>query len=468
MTSHNRRWVGQLRRQACSGQDLPRIARDHLPGSGDAASFEFTFAGPLHLVLPVVGQLRVETDAIEVHYGPWWFRTPLSNLATVSTHQGHVLLTFRDGVHGHEPVGVRHHELALTVDDPDRVTRCLRRVSGEPTSDPFKTTAAPARSIPNMNNRPDLTGIADTVDQAALETFSNNHARVLDRHRLRPLLGDGDEQATLAALLAYRNPDGGFGNGLEPDLRAAESQPAAALHAFEVFAELATFPSDHAVRLCDWLAEVSLADGGLPFALPVGNPAGCAPFWLGADATVSSPQISAIVAANARRVATNHPGVAAHPWLARVTEYCVSAIRAMRGRTPHAIELAFAVRFVDELHSEAPELAEKLLAQLAEHVPADGLVHVQGGAEAEFMRPLDFSPLPGTPSRELLSAEAVAADLRRLAGGQQDDGGWQVDFVSYSPAARLEWRGYATVQAVRILRGNGLLPKLPTPGEPTV
>lgn len=115
--------------------DLPRAAREHLPGSGAAASFEFTFAGPLHLVLPVVGQLRVEADAIEVHYGPWWFRTPLANLATVSTRQGQVLLTFRDRVHGHEPVGVRHHGLALVVDDPDRVKRSLRHAPARPSGD---------------------------------------------------------------------------------------------------------------------------------------------------------------------------------------------------------------------------------------------------------------------------------------------------------------------------------------------
>jgi hypothetical protein len=32
-----------------------------------------------------------------------------------------------------------------------------------------------------------------------------------------------------------------------------------------------------------------------------------------------------------------------------------------------------------------------------------------------------------------------------------------VDFVSYSPAATLEWRGHRTVQALVLLRANGLL-----------
>jgi hypothetical protein len=58
--------------------------------------------------------------------------------------------------------------------------------------------------------------------------------------------------------------------------------------------------------------------------------------------------------------------------------------------------------------------------------------------------------------RGLFDPGVVSADLQRLIDAQQDDGGWRVDFASYSPAAALEWRGYATVRAVSILRRNSL------------
>jgi hypothetical protein len=80
---------------------------------------------------------------------------------------------------------------------------------------------------------------------------------------------------------------------------------------------------------------------------------------------------------------------------------------------------------------------------------------VHGGAEDERLRPLDLSPDPAGASRALLGAGVIAADLDRLAGGQQQDGGWTVDFVSRSPAGKLDWRGYATVAAVDVLRRNG-------------
>lgn len=253
----------------------------------------------------------------------------------------------------------------------------------------------------------------------------------------------------MAALDAYRNPDGGFGGGLEPDLRSSESQPAAALHAFEVLAEIGPQTSRRSVELCDWLASVSLADGGLPFALPVSNPAGCAPFWVDADPTVSSLQITAIVAAHAHRVARHDADLARHPWLADATRHCLAAIADLDD-APHALVLAFAVRFLDAAMETVPD-AKALMAHLGRHIPADGRVHVDGGKPDESMRPLDFAPEPNRPARSLFAADVVAADLSRLASLQQPDGGWPVEWTTYSPAAALEWRGYLTVRAVTIL-----------------
>ncbi|MBO2463626.1 hypothetical protein [Actinomadura violacea] len=290
------------------------------------------------------------------------------------------------------------------------------------------------------------------MDLNSASDFMATHARLLDRRRFDLLTGEGDPDAVLAALNAYRNRDGGYGHGLEPDLRSRTSQPGPALHAFEVFAELAPATAPEAAALCDWLETVTLPDGGIPFGVHVPDPAGCAPFWAGADPDASSLQITAVVAATAHRVAAHDPAVAAHPWLARATRFCLDAVRAKTDL--HALELASALWLLDAVHATEPEAAE-LIALLGEHIPPDGLVHVAGGLEDEMMRPLDFAPLPGTLVRALFAPEVVAAELDRLERGQEVDGGWRVDFASYSPIAELEWRGYQTVKAVSILRANG-------------
>jgi hypothetical protein len=294
-----------------------------------------------------------------------------------------------------------------------------------------------------------------TVDLAAAADFLATSARVLDRRRFDLLFGDGDPAAVLAAVDGYRNPDGGYGWGLEPDFRSRTSQPGGALHAFEVFADVAPVSTGRGRELCDWLDRVSLRDGGLPFALSVPDPVASAPFWAQADGSESSLQITAVVAAAAHRVAAHDGAVAGHPWLARATEYCLTAVRDLES-APHAMVLAFAAQLLDAAAARFPEAAA-LVDRLRPHLPADGLLHVAGGAEDEFMRPLDFAPFPGGPARTLFGAEVIEAELSRLARGQQPDGGWAVDFASYSPAATLEWRGHRTVQALLLLRANGVL-----------
>jgi hypothetical protein len=286
----------------------------------------------------------------------------------------------------------------------------------------------------------------------AARSFMASHARLLDRRRFELMFGGADAQPVLAALRAYRNADGGYGHGLEPDLRATESQPAAAWHAFEVFADVAPVVAPEAAELCDWLDTVALPDGGLPFAVPIEDPSGCAPFWAQADPKAFSLQITAIVAAYASRVAAHDPDVARHPWLARATSCCLAAIDDLKA-APEAYVLAFAVRLLDAVH-DRDAAAPGLLARLREYVPSDGRLRVAGGLPDETMWPLDLAPEPGRPARTLLDGAAVAADLGRLASEQEEDGGWTVDFHSYSPAAALEWRGYATVRALSVLRHN--------------
>jgi hypothetical protein len=63
--------------------------------------------------------------------------------------------------------------------------------------------------------------------------------------------------------------------------------------------------------------------------------------------------------------------------------------------------------------------------------------------------------VPDLDGQRRTAPDSDAADLDRLEQAQCSDGGWPVDFTSYSAAASLEWRGHATVRAVEVLRANG-------------
>jgi hypothetical protein len=289
--------------------------------------------------------------------------------------------------------------------------------------------------------------------------FMRSGARLLDRRRFELLFGDGSAETVFAALSAYRNPDGGFGYGLEPDLRSARSQPSAALHAFEALADAGPETSEMAVRLCDWADSVSFEDGSLPFAFAMDDAAGSAPFWANADETEPSLWMTSAVCGPAHRVADHDPAVAAHPWLTKSTDFCLAEAAAL-DEPPFAIAFKFILQFLDASHDRDPRSAEEL-ARLGEMLPESGTLPVPGGSEGEELSPLDLSPIAERPLRALFTPEAVAADLDRVENEQLEDGGWEVDFASYSPQAELQWRGYATVWALSVLGDAGRLPAGP-------
>lgn len=281
-----------------------------------------------------------------------------------------------------------------------------------------------------------------------------SNARILDRQRFEALVNDSDvaRYGIIQGLDAYRNTDGGYGWGLEPDLRAPESQPAAAQHMLEAVADAAPLTSGHTVALFDWLESVTLPDGGLPFALPISDPVACAPFWAQANPEESSLQITAAVATQAHRAARTDVSLEDHPWLVAATRYCFDAIRQI-DETPFAYVLSFALQLLDITSDSMPE-AHELLDHLSCFVPKNGALQVVGGAEGEMLRLLDYAPEPGRPLRNLLDSAAVSDDLDRLEHAQLSDGGWPVDFTSYSDAATLEWRAYVTVNSIAVLRRN--------------
>ena len=179
------------------------------------------------------------------------------------------------------------------------------------------------------------------------------------------------QDGLLAAVDAYRNPDGGYGSGLEADLRHGSSQPGAALHAFEAFAEIGPHTTDRSRQLCDWLESCALDDGGVPFALPIDDPTACSPFWVDADPTVSSAQITTAVTWAALRVARHDPATATHRWLNRSVDYCLAAI-AKVGDDPHAYEVSFGLRFADAAYALG-RTGLDTIEHLTRHLPADAV-----------------------------------------------------------------------------------------------
>jgi len=287
-----------------------------------------------------------------------------------------------------------------------------------------------------MNKTPDFEAAAD---------FLAAHARVLDRRVFQRLFSGGAAEPVRDAVAAYRNADGGFGHALEPDCRASASQPAAVEMAMRIM-DLADAWDERLVRdAIDWLTAIAPAGGGAAFIQPSVSEGPHAPWWVPAEghpaSLIQTGQLAAMLYAHEF----------AHPWLDGATRVMWSGIEALT--SPNGYEMFGVLAFLE--HVPDRERAEDAFDRVGPLLLSSGLVALDPAAEGETFGPLDFAPLPGSIARRLFDAPTIDAHLDHLAGAQRDDGGWMFNWPSWSPAAEADWRGFITVDALRVLRANG-------------
>jgi len=287
--------------------------------------------------------------------------------------------------------------------------------------------------------------VTDLLDAAA--GFVWRTARLLDRHRFARLFLDGDRAPVLAALAAYQNPDGGFGNALEPDLRGPASQPEPVEVAFGVLDEVGAMDHPMVAAACDWLVTATTPDGGVPFVLPSAAEHPRAPWW------ETQPDPPASLVPTAAVAGLLHKHRVAHPWLEGATGYGWRAIDAMAGTSPY--EVRAVLPFLD--HVPDRDRAEAAFSRVGALTLDQGLVALDPGATGEVHTPLDYAPTPDTMARRLFDDDVIAAHLDHLVASQQPDGGWNVSFPAWTEAAGLEWRAWATVHNLTVLRAYGRL-----------
>ena len=83
--------------------------------------------------------------------------------------------------------------------------------------------------------------------------FIYKHARLLERLLFAYFFENGGQQACLKALAAYQNEDGGFGNGLEPDILCPESSAIGAETAMGILDWLDAPETEISHRLIEWI-----------------------------------------------------------------------------------------------------------------------------------------------------------------------------------------------------------------------
>jgi hypothetical protein len=308
-------------------------------------------------------------------------------------------------------------------------------------------------------------------DFDAAAAFVAANARVLDQRRFERLFQGSSTTPVRDAVAAYRNADGGFGHALEPDVRDPASQPAATEMALRIMDETGSWDKELVRGACDWLESVAPAEGGAAMVNPSVTDWPHAPWWVPEDRHPASLIQTGMIAG------TLHARNVCHPWLDRATETMWARLAEVTSlsscgdqspqtplafpggtnppRPPSAYDMFGILRFLQ--HVPDRDRARDAFGRVGPLIIDRDLVALDPEAAGEVHSPLDFAPEPDSLARELFDEATIKAHLDHLARAQRDDGGWMFNWLAWSPAAEREWRGFLTVDALRILRANGYL-----------
>jgi hypothetical protein len=279
--------------------------------------------------------------------------------------------------------------------------------------------------------------------------FLWKNARVLERRRFEFLFEHGRPEAVVQALSAYQNQDGGFGHGLEPDLRGPTSQPIPAWTALWLLDEIDRLDARRAKPVVSYLTSIEPPRGGVPFTLRSASKFPHAPWW---ETSSAHPAPSLNPTAGIAAVLFRHS--IPSPWLTRASSFCWRRLERLRATNPY--ELRVILSFLDRSPDRAR--ARATFERLRPIILASGAVTVDARAKGDVFRPLDVAPEPGLLSRELYPERIFEEHLDALERRQQADGGWTVGFPIWTPITSFEWRGIQTLESLKVLQSNGRLP----------
>lgn len=282
-------------------------------------------------------------------------------------------------------------------------------------------------------------------DIDAARSFIAANARVVDQRRFERMFEGGPAAPVRDAVAAYRNADGGFGHGLEPDCRSPGSQAGTVAMALRIMDEADAWDSSLVTGACDWLASVEPDGGGAAFVEPTVDGWPHAPWWQPSRAV--SPISTGMI------TGTLHARGFAHPWLDRATDAMWRMIDGLAEPGPY--DMLGVVAFLQFVPDR--DRARAVFGRVSRVLLGPDLVALDPEAPGEVHSPLEYAPEPGWLAREVFSEQVIDAHLDHLARSQRDDGGWTFNWLAWSPAAEREWQGFLTVDALRVLRANGRL-----------
>ncbi len=300
------------------------------------------------------------------------------------------------------------------------------------------------------------------------EQFIKANARPLEQARFQLHFDNGAVAAVLDALAAFQNDDGGFGHGLEPDIRAPESSAICTTVAFQILKELRSYDNDNAAEpmveagiryLLKTLDHERLHWRIVPLAV-ANSPR--APWWHEDGRAASFDEFSLNPTAEILGILYDYAGQYADlislETTGKITERVMRSIASLEEIEMHDLYCCLRLLRARNLPATVQEQLQNQLIQLISEA-----VVTEPEKWSEYgLRPLDVVDSPDSPFFAGLQ-EAVSANLNFEIAEQSTDGAWLPTWSwgGFYPedweVAKVEWAGVLTLNKLRSFQTFGRL-----------
>ena len=285
-------------------------------------------------------------------------------------------------------------------------------------------------------------GIVTDDVLVAGRAFIEREGRLVERRLAETIFDGADPTGVIDAVRAYRNVDGGFGHGFEPDKRCPASLPIDVECALDALWTAGMGVDPMVLEACDWLSAVAEPSGSVPLAFPIIERYPRAEHWT--DWTyVPGLNPTAGLAGRLHRIGVWHL------WLDRATAWTWTTLE--QGFDDDAHALSEVLIFLAHAPGDASRYDERVKSWMVDLK----WFQLDPNAEGYGVTPLHYAPAPDSPWRRLFDDATIEGHLDRLVRLQQDDGGWPISWDPPGAASALEWRGIETLRALRTLHAYG-------------
>ncbi len=247
-------------------------------------------------------------------------------------------------------------------------------------------------------------------DPAKARDFVYSNGTLLERALFAWLFDDGPLERLHQIILCYKNPDNGFGHGLEHDLKAPQSNPLALEYLLGVMKHVGVPPGSLLAGTADWL-ESQMDERGNLLNPPETRDYPLAPWWREQGGQTMPDSI----VGNLIRFDSATPSLIDKTARWALDYYTHDKIRGNEWlfMAYHAFDYFFAI-------DEFPDLARFRNATI-ENIVACAASAPENQLDSIFV----FAPRPDSMIARALPEGLLERSLDLLSNAQQDDGHWR-------------------------------------------